>query len=149
MLNRQKRRLTDDFSRQKCKGFPAGEVLKAASEYLAEILLYSYGLGSQGESTKLTVQNVSVELTRSRRSQRTATACESYTSQQPLALIAVRTWIHQLLSPFLSFRPSAASTTSPSTHLVAFGDCILFISVEGKFMLTCRHLLCTLWDIGQ
>ncbi|DBA91278.1 TPA: hypothetical protein ACH3X2_004045 [Trebouxia sp. C0005] len=57
LLNRQKRRLTDDFSRQKCKGVPAGEVLKAASEYLAETLLYSYGLGSQGESTKLTVQN--------------------------------------------------------------------------------------------
>ncbi|KAA6421308.1 MAG: hypothetical protein FRX49_08794 [Trebouxia sp. A1-2] len=57
LLKRQKRRLTDDFSRQKCKGFPAGEVLKAASKYLAETLLYSHGLGSQGESARLTVQN--------------------------------------------------------------------------------------------
>ena len=54
LLKRQKRRLTDDFSRQKCKGFPAGEVLKAASKYLAETLLYSHGLGSQGESARLT-----------------------------------------------------------------------------------------------
>ncbi|KAA6426036.1 MAG: hypothetical protein FRX49_03888 [Trebouxia sp. A1-2] len=58
LLNRQKRRLTDDFSRQKCREFPAGEVLKAASAHLAETLLYSYDLSSQGDQThSLGLQN--------------------------------------------------------------------------------------------
>ena len=56
-LSRQKRSLTEDFCKQKCTGYPAGETIKAVCNYMAETILHSYGLGSKDESLRLTIQN--------------------------------------------------------------------------------------------